>query len=74
VSPIGWYAGITISCIIISLSTEMNEQPVVYLDGYLHSLRRFSGNRCDYWAEVIEIDDNFEDCFKVQETHQICLR
>jgi hypothetical protein len=42
----------------------MNEQPVINLDGYLHSLRRLSGNRCDYWAEVIEVDDNFEDCFK----------
>jgi hypothetical protein len=42
----------------------MNEQPVINLDGYLHSLRRLSGNRCDYWAEVIEVDDNFDDCFK----------
>jgi hypothetical protein len=46
------------------LSTKMNEQPVINLDGYLHSLRRLSGNRCDYWAEVIEVDGNFGDCFK----------
>lgn len=46
------------------LSTKMNEQPVISLEGYLLSLRRLSGNRCDYWAEVIEVDDNLEDCFK----------
>ncbi len=30
------------------------------LDGYLQSLRRLSGNQCDFWAELIEIETDLE--------------
>ncbi|MCU7843415.1 MAG: hypothetical protein KZQ93_06210 [Candidatus Thiodiazotropha sp. (ex Monitilora ramsayi)] len=42
----------------------MNEQPVFNLDGYLHSLRRLSGNKCDYWAEVFEITGDIKFSFR----------
>lgn len=35
------------------------------LDGYLLSLRRLSGNACDFWAEVFPCPGDIEDCFKV---------
>lgn len=30
----------------------MDKHLIANLDGYLHSLRRLSGNACDFWAEV----------------------
>ena len=31
------------------------------LNGYLHSLRRLSGNKCDFWAECVEIDSDIDN-------------
>ena len=42
----------------------MDEQPILNLDGYLLALRRLSGNRCDFWAEIFESKNNVEDDFK----------
>ena len=42
----------------------MTEQPLYNLDGYLQCLRRLSDNKCDYWAEVIEISDDVESSFR----------
>lgn len=42
----------------------MDEQSILNLDGYLLALRRLSGNRCDFWAEIFETDTNVEDDFK----------
>jgi hypothetical protein len=32
------------------------------MDGYLLSLRRLSRDKCDLWAEVLDIDLDFEEC------------
>jgi hypothetical protein len=47
-----------------ALSTLMDEQPILNLDGYLLALRRLSGNRCDLWAEIFDISGNVEDDFR----------
>jgi hypothetical protein len=31
------------------------------LDGYLLSLRRLSGNKCDFWANTFDIEDDLEE-------------
>ena len=31
------------------------------LNGYLHSLRRLSGNKCDFWAERVEIETDIDN-------------
>ncbi len=31
------------------------------LNGYLHSLRRLSGNKCDFWAESVEIESDIDN-------------
>jgi len=36
------------------------ETIIANLNGYLHSLRRLSGNKCDFWADVIKIEVDFE--------------
>lgn len=35
-----------------------------YLNGYLHSLRRLSGNNCDFWAEIFDINETIENDLK----------
>ncbi|MCL6417814.1 hypothetical protein MIB92_19350, partial [Aestuariirhabdus sp. Z084] len=47
-----------------SLSTEMDKEPLLNLDGYLHALRRLSGNRCDFWVEVFDLKDDVVGDFK----------
>ena len=42
----------------------MDEQPILNLDGYLLALRRLSGNRCDFWAEIFDIEGDVVDDFK----------
>lgn len=42
----------------------MNEQAILNLNGYLLALRRLSGNRCDFWAEVIDLKGDVVDDFK----------
>lgn len=42
----------------------MNKQPISNLDGYLHSLRRLSGNSCDFWAEIFEFENDITEGFK----------
>jgi hypothetical protein len=32
------------------------------MDGYLLSLRRLSRDKCDLWAEILDIDGDFEEC------------
>jgi len=41
----------------------MDEQPILNLDGYLLSLRRLSGNRCDFWAEIFDIENDAKSDF-----------
>ncbi|MCG8093239.1 MAG: hypothetical protein JAZ17_06355 [Candidatus Thiodiazotropha endolucinida] len=41
----------------------MNEVPVFKLDGYLLSLRRLSGNKSDFWAEIVDIEGDVENSF-----------
>ena len=43
----------------------MDERPISNLNGYLLSLRRLSGNACDFWAEVFPCSGDVEDCFRV---------
>lgn len=42
----------------------MDNQPILNLDGYLLSLRRLSGNRCDFWAEIFDVEGDVEDGFR----------
>lgn len=42
----------------------MDEQPIINLDGYLLALRRLSGDRCDFWAEVFDSKNSVEDDFR----------
>jgi len=42
----------------------MDEQPILNLDGYLLALRRLSGNRCDFWAEIFDLEGDVVDDFK----------
>ncbi|KZZ50432.1 hypothetical protein A3759_17035 [Thalassolituus sp. HI0120] len=35
-----------------------------FLNGYLHSLRRLSGNRCDFWVENFDINETIENDLK----------
>lgn len=42
----------------------MNEQAVCNLDGYLLSLRRVSGNKCDYWSEILDIEGDIVHSFR----------
>ena len=35
-----------------------------FLNGYLHSLRRLSMNRFDFWAEIFDINENIEKDLK----------
>ncbi|MES2676677.1 MAG: hypothetical protein V4660_20740 [Pseudomonadota bacterium] len=42
----------------------MNNQPILNLDGYLLSLRRLSGNLCDFWAEIFDINGDVEVGFR----------
>jgi hypothetical protein len=41
----------------------MDNQPISNLDGYLLSLRRLSGNSCDFWAETFQCADDLEKSF-----------
>ena len=41
----------------------MNEVPILNLDGYLLSLRRLSGNKSDFWAEIVDIEGDVEKSF-----------
>lgn len=34
------------------------------LNGYLYSLRRFTGNKCDFWTELVELEGSLEDSVK----------
>lgn len=39
----------------------MNAESIALtLDGYLHSLRRLSGNRCDFWSYIIGSSEDVE--------------
>jgi hypothetical protein len=42
----------------------MNKELIAYLDGYLHSLRRLSGNLCDFWVETFEFKNDIETGFR----------
>jgi hypothetical protein len=42
----------------------MDEQPILNLDGYLLALRRLSGNRCDFWAEIFDLEGDVVEDFK----------
>ncbi|MCP4233118.1 MAG: methylated-DNA--[protein]-cysteine S-methyltransferase [Aestuariibacter sp.] len=42
----------------------MDKEPISQLGGYLLSLRRLSGNQCDFWAETFEIDSDLESSVK----------
>jgi hypothetical protein len=44
----------------------MNEAPIVYLDGYLLSLRRLSGNKSDFWAEIVNVEGDVEKSLRSQ--------
>ena len=40
----------------------MNIEAVICnLNGYLQSLRRLSGNKCDFWVDIIEVKTSLED-------------
>jgi len=41
----------------------MDEQPILNLDGYLQTLRRLSGNQCDFWVEIFNSTGSLEDDF-----------
>tara|TARA_B110000196_G_scaffold319273_1_gene336859 strand:+ start:2793 stop:3296 length:504 start_codon:yes stop_codon:yes gene_type:complete len=47
-----------------ALSNIMNKELIAYLDGYLHSLRRLSGNLCDFWVETFEFKNDIETGFR----------
>jgi hypothetical protein len=32
------------------------------MDGYLLSLRRLSSNKCDFWAEILDIGGDIDEC------------
>jgi hypothetical protein len=44
----------------------MNEAPILNLDGYLLSLRRLSGNKSDFWAEIVNIEGDAEKSLRCQ--------
>lgn len=46
------------------LSTAMDNRPILNLDGYLLSLRRLSGNLCDFWAEIFDVEGDVEEGFR----------
>ena len=50
--------------LIEALSNIMNKELIAYLDGYLHSLRRLSGNLCDFWVETFEFKNDIETGFR----------
>lgn len=50
------------SCTLIQASNNpMNEISIQNLDGYLQSLRRLSGNVCDFWVEIFEVQNDIQD-------------
>jgi hypothetical protein len=52
----------------------MNEIPIQNLDGYLQSLRRLSGNLCDFWVEIFEVQNDVEiDLTKLVSDRSISL-
>lgn len=40
------------------------EAIIANLNGYLHSLRRLSGNKCDFWAEATKIDSDLDNAIE----------
>lgn len=42
----------------------MDEIAISNLNGYLHALRRLSGNACDFWAEIFPCIGDVEGSFR----------
>lgn len=42
----------------------MDKEPLLNLNGYFQTLRRLSGNRCDFWVDIFDIKGDVVSNFK----------
>lgn len=45
------------------------ESVSLFLDGYLHSLRRMSGNGSDFWSFIVTVNEDIESSLNDQLKH-----